>query len=645
MPLVSIPIAVQVGVGRRRSWCRARVGLGRRFSAFGLASRHPSVPVDVLQLHRQARSAYLLAQRPRPDDADKHAARIVRQRGFTRSGRRLRASLRSRSDRCVRRDPRAGSRVNRQDDMPSGALGLAPRPRCRSSTTRATRSHAPTLGRPGGAGPETREEKCRRDRQHRQGRSGPFEGYYNNEGRHCEDDPLRLVLVGRPRLQGSAGLPLLRGPQTGRTGIRVDGREPFPPVPIGKRRCARLPASCSPAAYGRSRRPGRRPGGWPGSCRPEGRRVRIRRAFGALARRTGRDRPEVAAGATVPHPARSRRPRAPNKIVKRTLVHQKVSGPTRVGGDAAFVRRPRRRRLPAVHCRRRSRAARVVRCDTDAKRFLGPLVEPVVPPPEGAGVFATEVRDWLAAHVEVPARFENIADEVEFRGAPWQAQLAAQPLGRHPLGRSTTAGRGRVAGASRDLQHGSTHASRCAANRSTGSASTSPGRRSSPTARKSRSSGGCRRSSRPAEIWCQLFSEARRRLRPRVAEDGAPSASTRAGCLSGPEGVEPRTRSSARVGGSASPAPTPERPEAQGHLVSHSRHGNRPGHRGAALGATHGRRRVQRGVSSTRCFVPDDQLVGALHKRMGGRPTRRSRTSGAPRSRSKSKSCTRCYLD
>jgi len=38
--------------------------------------------------------------------------------------------------------------------------------------------------------------------------------------------------------------------------------------------------------------------------------------------------------------------------------------------------------------------------------------------------FATEVREWLAAHVEVPPRFETIADEVEF-GRAWQAQLAA----------------------------------------------------------------------------------------------------------------------------------------------------------------------------------------------------------------------------
>jgi len=38
--------------------------------------------------------------------------------------------------------------------------------------------------------------------------------------------------------------------------------------------------------------------------------------------------------------------------------------------------------------------------------------------------FATEVREWLAAHVDVPPRFETIAEEVEF-GRAWQAQLAA----------------------------------------------------------------------------------------------------------------------------------------------------------------------------------------------------------------------------
>jgi len=37
--------------------------------------------------------------------------------------------------------------------------------------------------------------------------------------------------------------------------------------------------------------------------------------------------------------------------------------------------------------------------------------------------FALEVRSWLAENVEVPARFENLAEEVEF-GRRWQARLA-----------------------------------------------------------------------------------------------------------------------------------------------------------------------------------------------------------------------------
>ncbi len=37
--------------------------------------------------------------------------------------------------------------------------------------------------------------------------------------------------------------------------------------------------------------------------------------------------------------------------------------------------------------------------------------------------FALEVRSWLAANVTIPPRFENIADEVEF-GRRWQARLA-----------------------------------------------------------------------------------------------------------------------------------------------------------------------------------------------------------------------------
>ena len=42
----------------------------------------------------------------------------------------------------------------------------------------------------------------------------------------------------------------------------------------------------------------------------------------------------------------------------------------------------------------------------------------------GEQAFADDIRTWLAEHVDVPPRFETIADEVEF-GRAWQAQLAA----------------------------------------------------------------------------------------------------------------------------------------------------------------------------------------------------------------------------
>jgi alkylation response protein AidB-like acyl-CoA dehydrogenase len=42
----------------------------------------------------------------------------------------------------------------------------------------------------------------------------------------------------------------------------------------------------------------------------------------------------------------------------------------------------------------------------------------------GEEAFALDLRAWLADNVEVPDRFENIADEVEF-GRRWQARLAA----------------------------------------------------------------------------------------------------------------------------------------------------------------------------------------------------------------------------
>ena len=54
--------------------------------------------------------------------------------------------------------------------------------------------------------------------------------------------------------------------------------------------------------------------------------------------------------------------------------------------------------------------------------------------------FAQDVREWLAADVRGPDRFETIADEVEF-GRAWQARLAAA-AGSASTGRRSTAAAG-----------------------------------------------------------------------------------------------------------------------------------------------------------------------------------------------------------
>ena len=127
---------------------------------------------------------------------------------------------------------------------------------------------------------------------------GPFEGYYNNDDANDEDDALRLVLVGRPRLQGRRRLPLLRGRNA--DWIRVDG-ENFPAGPIEEalRKRARRRAR---RGLRRPRRPGRRPG----DGRPRARRRRDVRsaAFAAWLDAQDDDRPEVAAPVRA-RPARS----------------------------------------------------------------------------------------------------------------------------------------------------------------------------------------------------------------------------------------------------------------------------------------------------------------------------------------------------
>ena len=203
--------------------------------------------------------------------------------------------------------------------------------------------------------------------------------------------------------------------------------------------------------------------------------------------------------------------------------------------------------------------------------------------------FAVEVRAWLAANVEVPPRFENIADEVEF-GRRWQARLAERPLGRHPLAGRSTAGAARRRSRSRSSTWSTRGRARCS--RSTASASTSPDPRCSRTEPTSRRRAGCRRSSPRTRSGASCSREPERRFRPRVTLDAGAARRRRLVALRA-EGVDV-VRAVRALGDLPGPHRR-RRPEAQGHLVPRRRH-DRARDRGASARPDHRRRRVQRGV-------------------------------------------------
>ena len=141
-------------------------------------------------------------------------------------------------------------------------MPTAARPRTRSRASRRRRRCREGAGAHRRARPRVlNADECVGEIVNTQG-VGPVRGLLQQRRRDREDDPLRLVLVGRPRLQGRARLPLLRGPQR-----RLDPRRrrelPRRPDRGGVAQRARRRAR---RGLRRSRRSGRRPGD--GRARP-----------------------------------------------------------------------------------------------------------------------------------------------------------------------------------------------------------------------------------------------------------------------------------------------------------------------------------------------------------------------------------------
>ena len=324
-----------------------------------------------------------------------------------------------------------------------------------------------------------------------------------------------------------------------------------------------------------------------------------------------------------------------NKIVKRTLVHAEV--PARPRRRRRAVRARARRRRATGRSRRTTRHALhdVVRA-LPARAVLGSVSAWTSrsPPEEhafarrGAGVARGQPSSCRRAF-ETDRRRGRVGPA---RGRPSSRRIA----GSASTGRASTAAGARRRSRSRSSTW-STRAPRAAAGQ--------PGRHQPRRAdaararhRRAEGSAGCRRSSTPSEIWCQLFSEPDAGSDLASLHDRGRSRSTTAGC-SRARRCGRRTRSS-RAGASAWPAPTPTR-RSTGASRTSSSTCTAPGIEVRPLVQITGEAEFNE-VFLDDVFVPDDHLVGGARTTAGRWPTRRSRTSAAPRSRSRSRSCTRC---
>ena len=219
--------------------------------------------------------------------------------------------------------------------------------------------------------------------------------------------------------------------------------------------------------------------------------------------------------------------------------------------------------------------------------------------------FADEIRAWLETNLELPPGFDRSTTRSSGAG---RGRRSSRPIaGSGSTGRPSTA-----AGAPRRWRSRSTTWStrgRARSSRSTGSASTWPGRRCSRTAPRRRSSGGCPRSSTRARSGASCSASPRpARTSRRCAPERyrPPAAGTSRARRSG------RATRSTPGGGSRSSAPTRRRRSTAGSRTSSSTWRRRASRSGRSC-------RSPARPSSTRCsstvsFVPEDHLVGGLHE-------------------------------